>query len=193
MLSVYPPHPCVDWATVEWRPSTDKTRPNREKPVVQIICPGCQEIDWISVGSVLNRLKHNTFTGKCPKCRANRGTWTGGRLYNSDGYINRHLRTIPEEHRDLVKSMITMPGYVSEHRCIMAVELGRSLLSSEIVHHINGVRDDNRPEDLAVETRGQHSRSHFALFRENLALRQLIKARMGLTNEEIDKEVKDEG
>jgi hypothetical protein len=47
--------------------------------------------------------------------------------------------------------------YVFEHILVVEELLGRNLEAGESIHHRNGVRDDNRPENLELWTRPQPS------------------------------------
>ncbi len=65
--------------------------------------------------------------------------WKDGRVLSGDKYV----KLLMPEHPDA-----DLNGYVFEHRLVMETILGRRLKPWDKVHHINGIRWDNRPENL---------------------------------------------
>lgn len=65
----------------------------------------------------------------------------GGKQVDAQGYVF---------WRDATHPMATKNGSVAEHRVVMAEKIGRDLLPGENIHHINGCRHDNRPENLEL-------------------------------------------
>ncbi|WP_066689103.1 HNH endonuclease [Christensenella intestinihominis] len=57
----------------------------------------------------------------------------------------------------------TKDGYVFEHRIVMERLIGRFLNESEVVHHINHNRSDNRIENLKLMKRSDHCSFHMKL------------------------------
>jgi hypothetical protein len=74
--------------------------------------------------------------------RPRKGRVVGGKGFtDAQGY--RYL--FRPDHPNAQKS-----GKILEHVYVMAEKLGRPLRKGENVHHLNGVRDDNRPENLEL-------------------------------------------
>lgn len=47
-----------------------------------------------------------------------------------------------------------------EHRLIVQRHIGRELLSTETVHHVNGVKNDNRIKNLVILSHQEHEKIH---------------------------------
>jgi HNH endonuclease len=110
-------------------------------------CPSCRSRSLCRCGEV-KQLKSET----CGSCRNDsgeaNGNWKGGRTRHKAGYLVVRAPGHPRA---------TSGPYVFEHILVAEDLLGRHLLDGETVHHRNGVRDDNRPENLELWTNPQPS------------------------------------
>jgi|ERR1035437_218405 hypothetical protein len=74
--------------------------------------------------------------------------WKGGFWISDDGY-------------KIIENEVETKGYkLLEHRKVMEKFLGRKLLSSELIHHINHNKLDNRINNLQIVTRSEHPKIH---------------------------------
>jgi hypothetical protein len=132
-------------------------------------CPLCGHERWVNRTQIPMRCKkcageangknpnfHHAKHPKscnCQRCKTERGeltreknpAWKGGRIKTPDGYITIRL---PKDHP--YYSMTYTDSLVLEHRLVMAEYLGRALKKGETVHHRNGIKDDNRIENLEL-------------------------------------------
>ena len=93
--------------------------------------------------------------GRCKPCamkgNKNNPASKGGKIKDSSG----HILILSHKHPNKCTG-----NYVYGHRLVMEKKLGRYLKSTEIVHHINGIKDDNRIKNLALMTKEKHTKIH---------------------------------
>ena len=117
-------------------------------------------------GSPMKPYKNQSESGRRRFCSvqcsaaARRGTdgprgpdanhWQGGRV-RVKGYVLVKRPDHPNAWQN---------GYIPEHRLIVSEQIGRPLRKGEVVHHKNGQKDDNRPENLELTDWSEHRALH---------------------------------
>lgn len=116
------------------------------RPRLTVPCPACG--DAFETYVEVSGEQHRTFCSH--KCATDHRVTQGvGRLVNGRAvtlHVSGYL-------------MVWTPdrGRMMEHRYVMEQEIGRQLLPDEQVHHINGVKTDNRIENLALLSPRAHA------------------------------------
>lgn len=123
----------------------------------------CGKIVYRQYSKVISRLVRSCGCLR-GKCKSRDPKLEKGTYKRSDGYIRKLARDNPNADYD---------GYVFEHRLVMENKIKRYLEPMEVVHHINGLRDDNRLENLILfPDNGAHIAHH-------LREKRMLKATKG--------------
>lgn len=106
-----------------------------------------------SYGTIGRRLREAGVPIRLPYWRSGAlsSQWKGGRHQQAQGYIEVHDPTYPKANRN---------GYVLEHIKIWEEIHHQSVPKGWVIHHLNGIRTDNRPCNLMAMPRGKHMSGH---------------------------------
>lgn len=126
-------------------------------------------------GAISRRMrKFNIPKREKPLSGKRNGMWKGGKRKDKSGYIMIYKPEHP----------YGSSGYIREHRLVIEEYLGRYLKPTEIVHHINGVKNDNRLENLFLCKNNEHKLLESSLWK---ILPELINKKIIKFNKEMKK------
>lgn len=102
---------------------------------------------WIKKRGIKTRPSHKRYFDM-----ENHPGWKGGIKTGKGGYILIKKPDHPNADSE---------GYVKRSRLVVEQLIGRYLNRNELVHHINGIKTDDSPENLEVLSREAHAKKHF--------------------------------
>uniref|UniRef100_A0A6M3KEH4 Putative homing endonuclease n=1 Tax=viral metagenome TaxID=1070528 RepID=A0A6M3KEH4_9ZZZZ len=101
--------------------------------------------------------KASNNSGALPHGRGSESPhWKGGTYLHKSGYINLWISE-DSPYYPMATHKRQGGGTIFEHRLIMAQSLGRCLTRQEHVHHLNGIKEDNRLENLELISPSNHT------------------------------------
>lgn len=113
----------------------------------------CDNISRIHKGKIVSD-KTRRKISESKRCHYNGLNGYGHVKKHSQGYLQCYVPEHPNARSD---------GYVMLHTVLMEIHLGRYLNSDEVVHHINGVKDDNSLDNLMLMSRHNHRSYHITV------------------------------
>ncbi len=91
---------------------------------------------------------------------------------NGKAFVNGYVLILNRQH-----PFCNCRGYVKQSRLVAEKILNRFLKPTEIIHHINNIRNDDRPENLYLfKNKSKHTRFHH-FFKSHLKSNLLVNAR----------------
>ncbi len=106
--------------------------------------------------------------------REKSSAWKGGRKYTRKGYV----QILMPEHKRADRN-----GYVMEHIVVYERETGIEIPPCCCIHHLNGIKTDNRIENLCMMTFAGHTRYHHLGAKRNEETRRNISESKRLKRE----------
>lgn len=100
--------------------------------------------------------------------------WKGGKTLSGNGYILVYAPGHPRAYR----------SRVYEHIIVIEKFLGRFLRTGEVVHHLNGVKADNRLENLIIL---ENDKKHFGCYHSGVNNKKFLRIDMTRVNKLIGK------
>lgn len=102
--------------------------------------------------------------------------WKGGRKKTPNGYVQVHMPNHPRADKN---------GYVMEHIVVFEEVTGITVPCNCCVHHLNGIKGDNRIENLCMMEFGAHTVMHHTGHKNSAETREKIsqKAKERLKDE----------
>lgn len=158
--------PCAQCGAVVMR------SPSRLKRNARTFCStSCRAL--ANVATLLANAYDATGTTGTPRYGADNPAWKGGVTYkrSKGNYIGpRYVRCPPD-----LMMMARSDGYIMEHRLVMARWIGRPLLRTEVVNHIDRNPRNNARENLELyPSNGDHKRGEVGRFVEGVANRLFL-------------------
>jgi hypothetical protein len=123
-------------------------------------CPKCGKARWV---------RKTDIETVCIKC-AHKAIGEEHHNYSGGRKVKRGYVSVKIEKDDPMYPM-SRNGWVLEHRLVIARNIGRILKNDEVVHHINGIKTDNRLENLQLMKNSKHN-SHMV----NNDLKEKVRA-----------------
>lgn len=107
-------------------------------------CEDCRKERWVAL---IHGKPQNVLCHACAHSGARNYQWKNGRVVGTRGYICIRQKGHPRANSR---------GYVLEHILVWETTHNKALPKGWLIHHLNGIKADNRPENLVAMSKANH-------------------------------------